>query len=78
MKPKKKGRGAVASASAAATARGTPVDGMDLENEQPAQAVPEVNDEVVRKEQYIACKLHLVAMIEGHTTHCWPPRFSPC
>ena len=56
VKPKKKGRGAVAVANT--TAATTPVDGMDVDDEaaQAAQAAaPEASEEVVRKERYIAC-----------------------
>jgi hypothetical protein len=56
VKPKKKARVAVG-ASQAATAAGTPVDGMDVDDEA-AQATAEaiVEPAIVRKEEYIACK----------------------
>lgn len=56
VKPKKKAR-PTATQSQSATAAGTPVDGMDVDDEA-AQAAAEavVEPEVVRKEDYIACK----------------------
>jgi INO80 complex subunit C len=58
VKPKKKAR--VVAQSQSVTAAGTPVDGMDLDDEaaQAAAAAAEalVEPEVVRKEDYIACK----------------------
>lgn len=60
VKPKKKARAAATAASQSVTAAGTPVDGMDVDDEaaQAAAAAEAsfVEPEVVRKEEYIACK----------------------
>lgn len=60
VKPKKKAR--VAAQSQSVTAAGTPVDGMDVDDEaaQAAAAAEALAEpEVVRKEEYIACELQL-------------------
>lgn len=65
MKPKKKSRGAAAAASQSVTAAGTPVDGMDVDDEAAqtaATAEALAEPEVVRKEEYIACKQGLLLL----------------
>lgn len=63
IKPKKKTRGPnavnTAAQSASVTAAGTPVDGMDLDDEAAQAAIAAAaaaEPEVVRKERYIACE----------------------
>lgn len=63
VKPKKRGRtigvAAAATTTSNTTAATTPVDGMDVDEEnaavQAAQAQPE-EPEIIRKERYIACE----------------------
>lgn len=55
IKPKKKQRTA---ASQAATTVATSVDG--IEDDEEAVILPETSEEVVRKEQYIACESTMV------------------
>ena len=52
VKPKKKAKAAL---SLVTTTASTPVDGMDVDEE--GAALPQASEEIVRKEEYIACEV---------------------